>query len=45
MIIKKKCIVIDVDGTLCLIKKKTENYEDLIPFKSVIKKIEEYNSL
>ena len=25
-------------------KKKTENYEDLIPFKSVIKKIEEYRA-
>jgi len=44
MIIKKKSIVIDIDGTLCPIKKKTENYEDLIPFKSVIKKIEEYRS-
>ena len=42
MINKKKSIVIDIDGTLCPIKKKTENYEDLIPFKPVIKKIKEY---
>tara|TARA_Y200000002_G_C22231296_1_gene475724 strand:- start:153 stop:539 length:387 start_codon:yes stop_codon:yes gene_type:complete len=44
MINKKKSIVIDIDGTLCPIKKKTENYEDLIPFKSVVKKIEEYRA-
>jgi len=31
MINKEKCLVFDIDGTICPIKKSGERYEDLIP--------------
>lgn len=34
--------VFDIDGTICPIKKKDEQYIDLIPFKDVVEKIREY---
>lgn len=34
--------VIDIDGTLCPIKKKDEKYEDLVPYKEMVDKIREY---
>lgn len=34
--------VIDIDGTLCPIKKKEEKYEDLVPYKEMVDKIREY---
>lgn len=37
-----KSIIIDIDGTLCPIKKANENYKDLIPYKKMIEKIKEY---
>lgn len=33
--------VVDVDGTLCPIKKKEEKYEDLIPYSRIVQKIRE----
>lgn len=42
MIKKEKCIVIDVDGTLCSVKKEGEEYCDLKPKKAVVNKINEY---
>ncbi len=32
----------DIDGTLCPIKKKDEEYIDLVPFKEMIDKLREY---
>ena len=34
--------IIDIDGTLCPIKEKGERYEDLIPYKEMIKKLKYY---
>lgn len=34
--------VIDIDGTICPIKKKGEKYEELIPYENVIDKIRYY---
>jgi capsule biosynthesis phosphatase len=40
----KYTFVFDVDGTLCPIKSKDEKYEDLVPFKSVVEKIQDFHS-
>lgn len=34
--------IFDIDGTLCPIKKKEENYEDLVPYQEMVDKIREY---
>jgi len=34
-------LVMDIDGTLCPIKKKDEEYADLIPFDDMIQKLRE----
>ncbi len=34
--------VIDIDGTLCPIKKKDERYEDLVPYSEIVEKIRLY---
>jgi capsule biosynthesis phosphatase len=34
--------VFDIDGTICPIKKKTQEYIDLIPYKEMVDKIREY---
>lgn len=39
---KDYSFVFDIDGTLCPIKKKNENYEDLIPFPDMVEKINYY---
>lgn len=36
--------IIDVDGTLCPIKQKSERYEDLIPHTQVVDKIRRYHA-
>ncbi len=38
----RKTIVVDIDGTLCPLKKPTEEYKDLVPFVEVIFKLKEY---
>lgn len=35
--------IVDIDGTLCPIKKKDERYEDLIPYASVVEKLRIYH--
>ena len=42
MIKKKKVIVFDVDGTLCLEKKYGEKYDNVIPNLEVIKSLRRY---
>jgi len=42
MIRQEKCIVMDIDGTLCPVKKKNEQYSDLIPFADILEQLKEY---
>ncbi len=35
-------LVMDIDGTICPIKKPDEDYSDLIPFSEMVKKIRNY---
>ncbi len=39
---KDYTFVFDIDGTLCPIKQKGENYEDLVPYKDMIEKLKYY---
>lgn len=39
---KKGTLIMDLDGTICPIKKTNEKYEDLIPYENVVEKIREY---
>lgn len=34
--------VFDIDGTICPIKQKNEEYIDLVPYKDIVDKIREY---
>lgn len=42
MINKSKSIVLDVDGTLCPIRKVGEDYSNLMPFPDMVKMVKEY---
>jgi capsule biosynthesis phosphatase len=42
MISKERCIVMDVDGTLCPIRKPCESYSDLQPCPEMISQLREY---
>lgn len=44
MIRQEKCIVMDLDGTLCLPKTKEQTYLDLLPDESVLAKLLEYKA-
>lgn len=35
-------LIVDIDGTLCPIKKSDEGYEDLIPFPEMVEKLRNY---
>ena len=35
--------IFDIDGTICPIKGKNENYEDLVPYKEIVEKIRYYH--
>ena len=37
-------LVVDIDGTICSIKKKEERYEDLVPHKEILKKLNFYKN-
>lgn len=37
--------VIDVDGTICPIKKSDEKYENLVPYSDIVEKIRYYKNL
>ena len=39
---EKMTFVIDIDGTLCPIKKKEERYEDLVPYPDMVERIRYY---
>lgn len=34
--------ILDIDGTLCPIKKKEEKYEDLVPYENIVSKLRFY---
>ena len=42
MVREEKCIVMDVDGTLCPVKRSAEEYEDLEPYADMLDKLREY---
>jgi capsule biosynthesis phosphatase len=42
MIRRERCIVIDVDGTLCAKKRADESYEDVVPAADVVATLKEY---
>lgn len=42
MIKEEKCIVMDIDGTLCPIKQAHQKYEELVPFPKMVAKLNEY---
>ena len=37
-------LIMDIDGTLCPIKKKEENYANLVPYDEMIKKLRAYKA-
>lgn len=37
-------LIVDIDGTICPIKKENENYEDLIPYQDMVNKLREYHN-
>lgn len=41
MIRSDKCIVMDVDGTLCPVKRSGESYADLLPFAPMLARLRE----
>ena len=44
MIQKQKCIVIDIDGTLCPIKTAGESYADLRPYADMVHLLRDYRN-
>lgn len=45
MIHKERCIVMDVDGTLCPIRGANERYEDLQPYPEMIAQLRSYREM
>ena len=45
MISEKKNIILDIDGTLCPVKKEGENYIDIEPYSDMVTKLREYKDL
>jgi capsule biosynthesis phosphatase len=41
---RERCVVIDVDGTLCVKKRPDQGYEEVEPISDVIEKLREYRS-
>lgn len=44
MVREEKCIVLDLDGTLCPVKASHQEYEDLEPFGDMLAKLREYKN-
>jgi capsule biosynthesis phosphatase len=44
MIRKERCIVMDLDGTLCRIRKADEDYADVSPNQAVIERLREFRA-
>lgn len=41
---KDYTFVLDIDGTICPIKKKEEKYEDLVPYPEMLARLKEYKA-
>ena len=44
MIRRERCIVFDVDGTLCPVKRPDQSYDDLHPFPEMLERLLEYRA-
>lgn len=44
MVKEEKCIVLDVDGTLCPVKTAHQEYDELEPFPDMLAKVREYKT-
>lgn len=42
MIRRERCIVFDIDGTLCPIKRADQDYGDLVPHPEMLERLKEY---
>lgn len=42
MIVEEKCLVVDVDGTLCELKPDDKSYADLAPVDSMVAQVRKY---
>jgi len=42
MIRRERCIVFDIDGTICPIRTPDQSYEDLVPHTEVVARLREY---
>lgn len=42
MLVKQKCIVLDIDGTLCPKKRPDESYADLLPIPEMMEQLARY---
>ncbi len=42
MIRRERCLVMDVDGTLCAKKREEESYDDVLPNEAVVARLKEY---
>lgn len=42
MIRRERCIVFDIDGTLCPIKRSDQEYGDLVPHSEMLQRLKEY---
>lgn len=40
----KGTLIVDLDGTLCPIKKRGEEYKDLVPYTAMVEKIKEWKN-
>lgn len=40
---EKMTLILDIDGTICPIKKKSEVYEELVPYPEIVEKIKMYH--
>ena len=40
---RNKCIAVDVDGTLCELKRGDESYIDLLPIKGAVEALQEFD--
>jgi capsule biosynthesis phosphatase len=45
MIRRERCIVMDIDGTLCTKKTPNETYDDVLPFAPVLTRLREYREI
>ena len=41
----KGTLVVDLDGTICPIKKNQEKYEELTPYPNIVSKLKEYKEM